>query len=273
MGVPQRRHKRRRQRRRERPHWIERAFTYEQEQLSLARAVQQRLLAPPLLEIPGTEMVARFLPSASISGDFFDCFTLPSRQLGLYLGDVEGKGLEAAMYALLVSGMMRGLHKSDQEPVEVLRLLNERLLERGVPGKFCCFGYALFDLRGERVRFANCGLPSPWLIRDGRLTTLRSRGFPLGMFDELESDQVELDWRPGDSLVFHSDGLPDSLQLLHRHNAEGEQQLVSLLRASPKTSAATLSDYLLARLRRRARGRGRQLPDDVTLVVVRFPRQ
>ena len=92
----------------------------EDEQLRLAREVQEALLPPPLSALPGVEVAARFQPSQSVGGDFYDYFQLHARHLAFYLGDVQGKGLEGAMYALLVSGLMRGLNKTGNEPAALV---------------------------------------------------------------------------------------------------------------------------------------------------------
>ncbi len=85
-------------------------------QLQIARIVQEGLLPPPLTSLPDLEVAARFLPSRGVGGDFYDYFPIGASSLGAYLGDVQGKGLEAAMYALLVSGLMRGLNKTGNNP-------------------------------------------------------------------------------------------------------------------------------------------------------------
>ena len=80
-----------------------------------------------------------------MGGDFADFFQLPDGQIGIYVGDVVGKGLPAAMYAALVMGMLRGIHKTGEDTATALALLNERLLVRPVAGRYAATLYAVFD--------------------------------------------------------------------------------------------------------------------------------
>ena len=248
--------------------------------LRLAQMVQESLLPPPRAELPGLELAARFLPAANVGGDFFDYFPLDSRHLALYLGDVQGKGLEAALYGLVASGILRGVHKAGAPPSNVLTLINRRLCYRSLPGKFSCLGYAIVDLAECCLIYASAGIPFPLLLRDGGVTSIKLTGTPLGLFDTCQFDQTVVRLRPGDRLLFYSDGLPDSLQFLYPHLGEGNDQLKKLVADHPDLSAAALADKLLARLQppgtspRAAKGHNgdrhppSQLADDATFMVI-----
>lgn len=244
---------------------VSRLARREAEQLRLARNVQEALLPPALTALPGVEVAARFQPSHSVGGDFYDYFQLHPRHLAFYLGDVEGKGLEGAMYALLVSGLMRGLNKKGSEPAEVIEFLNRRLGLRPLPGKFCALAYAVFDLEQRQLRLANAGLPFPWLLRRGELVRVEVPGIPVGMFNPCQYDQgvVRLEW--GDRLLFSTDGLADSLEALYPRAGDGEKQVAGLLAESATRSAAELADRLAARLQLKHRQR---LEDDAAFLVV-----
>ena len=241
----------------------------EDEQLRLARAVQEALLPPPLTALPGVEVAARFQPSQSVGGDFYDYFPLHARYLAFYLGDVQGKGLEGAMYALLVSGLMRGLNKTGNEPAALVEFLNRRLALRALPGKFCALAYAVFDLEQRQLRLANAGLPFPWLLRHGQLTRVEIPGIPVGMFNPCQYDQGVVRLESGDRLLFYTDGLPDSLEALYPRAGDGEKQLARLLGESGTRSAAALADRLVGRLQlERPLRRRKRLEDDAAFLVV-----
>jgi len=110
-----------------------------------AREIQRSLVPAGNLKMPGAEMAFRFSPFAEVGGDFLDFFSLPNGLIGLYIGDVVGKGLAAAMYAALVMGTLRGINKTGEDTPEVLALLNKRLLVRPIRGRYCATIYALFD--------------------------------------------------------------------------------------------------------------------------------
>ncbi|MFQ5778808.1 MAG: PP2C family protein-serine/threonine phosphatase [Terriglobia bacterium] len=254
----------------------------EEEQLQQARKIQETLLPPPLTALPGVNVAARFLPSSAVGGDFYDYFTLDDRFLVIYLGDVQGKGLEAAMYGLLVSGLMRGLHKTGTNPADVITFLNHRLCYRALPGKFCCLNYAAFDLVQRRLLLANAGMPFPFLLRQGKLSRLELGGVPVGIFNPCAYEQLAVDLQPGDRLLLHTDGVPDSLEGLRPARGDGEEQLKAFLQARAHASASGLADGLAHFLQpaakpapgrsstalRRKRRRSGELQDDATFLVV-----
>ena len=84
--------------------------------------------------------------------------------MGLYIGDVVGKGLIAALYAALVMGTIRGINKTGEDTAAVLGLLNKRLRVRPVPGRYSSMLYALFDPRSGELTFSNAGVPMPLLV-------------------------------------------------------------------------------------------------------------
>src|SRR5438552_11879689 len=107
-----------------------------EEELEEARAIQSVMLPEQALRAGGVRISHEFQPIAAVGGDFLDYFRLSDGTVGLYLGDVSGKGLPAAMYAALAVGTLRGVHKTGQQPDSVLALLNKRLTIRGVPRRY-----------------------------------------------------------------------------------------------------------------------------------------
>jgi len=246
-----------------------RKVSAQDDQLELARAVQRSLLPPPLAPGAQFELAARFAPAEAVAGDFYDYFQLSPEQVGFYLGDVQGKGLEGAMYAALVSGIMRGLQKTGNQPAQVLDFLNRRLRLRPIPNKFCALAYAIVELAGRRLTLSNAGLPYPLLCRGGRCTRIELAGFPLGLFDAASYEQVEVALAPGDLLVFYTDGLPDSLE--GRGVEDGETVVRAILEAAVNVAAEQLADRLVAQLPAGAGGKhARPLLDDATFLVLKL---
>lgn len=239
--------------------------------MRLARAVQEKLLPPPLARLPELELASGFLPAPSVGGDFYDCFHLQARSLGLYLGDVPGRGLESVLYALVVNEILRGLPKAGNEPADLLSLLNQRLLRRrALPGKFCCLAFALVDLERRHLVVANAGLPFPLLHRGDAVTAVEISGLPVGLFEPGEYDQAALSLQPGDRLLFCSDGLLEALETLYAHNGNGKDQLQALLLDSADQSVSVLADRLMALLRPgEGRRKPRPLADDATFLLLR----
>src|SRR5208282_1401432 len=113
-------------------------------ELEEARIIQSAMLPSQPLHKYDIIVSHEFQPVTEVGGDFLDYFTLSDGTLGLYVGDVSGKGLPAALYAALAVGTLRGVHKTGQRPAAVLSLLNERLHLRGIPARHTVIQYAVF---------------------------------------------------------------------------------------------------------------------------------
>lgn len=99
-----------------------------------------------------------FQPIAAVGGDFLDYFELTDGTVGLYRGDVSGKGLPDAFYAALTVGTLRGVHKTGTSPSDVRATLNRRLMIRGMPRRHVAFQYAVFDPGSRDLRIASAGV-------------------------------------------------------------------------------------------------------------------
>src|ERR1700736_2428079 len=118
-----------------------------EEELEEARSIQSGLLPTDPLRCGTVKISHEFQPVAEVGGDFLDYFELTDGSIGLYLGDVSGKGLAAAMYAALAVGTLRGVHKTGQSPSAVLSTLNRRLLVGGLSRRYSAAQYAIFGPR------------------------------------------------------------------------------------------------------------------------------
>jgi hypothetical protein len=107
-----------------------------EEHIREARLIQSSLIPTASLRDYSVEIAFRFIPFFDVGGDFLDFFHLPDGLIGLYIGDVVGKGLPATMYGALVMGILRGIHKSSIDTGTVLSILNQRLLQRPLPNAF-----------------------------------------------------------------------------------------------------------------------------------------
>ena len=152
-------------------------------------------------------MAYRFSPLAEVGGDFADFFHLPDGQIGIYVGDVVGKGLSAAMYAALVMGTLRGINKTGMDTASVLELLNKRLRVRPVSGRYCATLYALYDCITRQLTFSNAGLPLPLLVSKNGYSRLGDGGLPSAILPGSSYDKHVMRLNPGDAVLFATDGL------------------------------------------------------------------
>lgn len=192
--------------------------------LALARELQFRLLpaAPPTLD--NLEIAAKFSPARAIGGDLYDFLTYSLSRAAIVIGDVSGKGAPAAIYAALVSGILRSHAPIEPAPAEMLSAINFSLGERRIEAQFVSIIYAVWDDTRKTLQVANSGLPRPVYLHDGKMEIIEATGLPLGLFDEVEYDEFTFRAKTGDLFVFFSDGILDARnragQLFGRTGAE-----------------------------------------------------
>ncbi len=217
--------------------------------LEMARKVQLRLLPsrPPKLE--RAELASQFLAARSIGGDLYDFLDYGPGRTALAVGDVSGKAAPAALYAALVSGILRSLAPQHLSPAALLTALNDQLQERKLDAQYVTMLIAVWDDSNQTLQIANAGSVQPLFVsmRGSGLEvkTIQAEGFPLGLFPNAEYEEFTLSTRAGDLIVFFSDGIVDAV------NATGEMfgdaRLSAVLQQqSHATAAATVEAILKA---------------------------
>jgi phosphoserine phosphatase RsbU/P len=233
-----------------------------------ARQIQRSLLPSGTLVTNSAQVAYRFEPYAGVGGDFADFFELPNGHVGIYIGDVVGKGLSAAMYATLVMGTLRGTHKTGTDTAAVLAMLNKRLLVRPVVGRYAATVYAVFDPARRELTFSNAGLPFPLLASGNQCKQLGHGGLPSGLFGGscYESHRVQL--APGDAVLFATDGLTELRDC--RDNDFSWDRLSEIWKFSFGKSAEEALDLLFAEAGAFCGG-VRAQKDDITAIVLKVP--
>jgi len=178
--------------------------------LALARELQMRLLPQSLPHLAHLEVAAKFTPARAIGGDLYDFIPYSLSRLGIVIGDVSGKGAPAAIYAALVSGILRSHAPIEPGPAEMLSAVNLSLAERRIEAQFVSLIYAVWDDEHRTLLVANSGLPRPVLVREGKSSVIETTGLPLGLFDDANYDEFRFQMKPGDMFVFFSDGILDA---------------------------------------------------------------
>jgi sigma-B regulation protein RsbU (phosphoserine phosphatase) len=212
--------------------------------IAMAREVQLRLLPPTAPKMANAEMAVRFLPARTIGGDLYDFVDYGPGRTAIVLGDVSGKAAPAALFAALVSGIMRSAAQQRPEPTELLAKLNDALQERKLESQYVTMLFAVWNDESRTLQVANSGAVQPVFCRACESTTVRAEGFPLGMFPDVTYDELNVVAEPGDVLVFVSDGILDA------ENAQsemyGQERLSTLLCGHQGQSAMDIADAILA---------------------------
>ena len=183
----------------------------------IARTLEESLLPSRLPEIPAIDMAARFLPADEpnrVGGDFYDVFDVGAGRWAVVVGDVCGKGPEAAAVTGLARHTIRAAALHEERPSAILRLLNDALLRQPASRQLCSAAYALLDLDGTaegRVTLAAGGHPLPMLLRaDGTVEPVGRPGTLLGVRDDPSIVDESAPLAVGDALLFYTDGLLDA---------------------------------------------------------------
>jgi sigma-B regulation protein RsbU (phosphoserine phosphatase) len=182
-----------------------------EQDLQAAFKLQSVLIPRTISDLIGVEVGIKTRPAREISGDFYDFFEHTDDYTLIAFGDVSGKGAAAALYGSLISGLLRILAPRRRTPAELMRLMNEALLERKVDAQYATLSLVLWDANKRVFTVASAGSLAPMLYRHGAIVDIRTEGVPIGLLDAQKYDQVLVKAELDDLLILYSDGVEDQL--------------------------------------------------------------
>jgi len=236
------------------------------EQLGIAREIQQALLPEPNKRLPFVLVCSKNIPCYEVGGDYFDYFDLEDGRLGFALGDVAGKGMSAALLTSVLQGIFSAQTLFNLPPSEILSNVNRNLVRRGTGNRFVTFFFGVLD-QGGKCTYTNAGHNPPvHLARDGSFRELTEGGMVLGLFPTAEYECGTVYFKAGDHLVLFTDGVVEARN--KKGEEFGEERLRSLLQ---KNARATVSE-ILTRLGGAVEefSAGTPQHDDITMMVLGF---
>lgn len=238
-----------------------RAAELEQE-LQLARDIQQGLLLEAAPRLPGWEITAVSLPARDLGGDLYDFLKLGDGSQGIMIGDVSGKGLSAALRMAVARTVFRHEARRGGEPATTLAAVNRGVLSE-IPQGMVTMLYIQLDTARGQLRVANAGHTFPMIV-NGKVSELELSGLPLGVDADSDYTEATADLGHGDTVLLYTDGV------LEAENDRGEifsfERLQALVEANACLKPRAMVALLLHELR--AWSGGKQT-DDVTIVVLR----
>jgi serine phosphatase RsbU (regulator of sigma subunit)/predicted ester cyclase len=238
-----------------------------EQELRVARRIQQASLPKEVPELEGWEIAPRYQPAREVGGDFYDFHPLSEGRLGLVVGDATGKGVPAALVMSTTLGMLQLAAQAlgSSSPGEVLERVNEALTVRIPSNMFVTCFYAILDPKSASLSYANAGHDLPYLHRGrGEAEELRARGMPLGLMPGMSYEEKEIELDVGEGVLFYSDGLVEA------HDPKGEMFGFPRLRAliAEHGGEHSLGDLLLEELHSFV-GDGWEQEDDITLLTLK----
>lgn len=233
--------------------------------MQMARDVQLRLMPKHSPLHRHATFASRFEPARIIGGDLYDYLSYDETHTAIAVGDVSGKGAPAALFAALVSGIMRSMAAQHPAPATMLQVLNRALHERRLDTQYVAMLFTVWNDANQTLQIANAGAIQPVFCHDGEVELIPVAGFPLGMFAEASYEEISLATRSGDTLVFFSDGLSDA------ENEAGEmygtERLLGSIGRHASLSAQAMAEAIFAEITEFQGSHDRF--DDETLIVLR----
>ncbi|MDB9315860.1 SpoIIE family protein phosphatase [Spirulina sp. CS-785/01] len=231
------------------------------------------ILPEPIAQ-PSVQINSRFIPSSQLGGDSFDYYWLDEDHLVLYLLDVSGHGLRAALPSLSVINLLRSrelLQVNYRQPGDVLRGLNDIFQMTQRNDKYFTMWYGVYNRRSRQLVYSSAGHPPALLLtphspQDWQVNALKTPGLPAGMFPEIEYEEDSCYISPHSSLFLFSDGVYEVHQ--EDGNVLGLEQFIALLKAYQLQPQRNL-DQIIAEIQ--AANAHPALDDDASILEIKFP--
>ncbi len=238
-----------------------------EQELKVARDIQHTSLPKEVPELEGWQISPFYQPAREVGKDFYDFHLLSKGRLGLVVGHATGKGVPAALVISTTCGMLQLAARAldSHSPGEVLEQVNEKLLARIPSNMFVTCFYAILELEGGHLSYANAGHGLPYLWHGGECEELRARGMPLGLMPGMSYEEKEIVFQEDAIALLYTDGLVEA------HNAQREMFSFPRLQALVAEHAAeerSLGEALLKELYSFV-GEGWEQEDDITLLTIR----
>jgi len=241
-----------------------------EQDLNWAHSVQKSLLPDKPPQIPGIEIAARSIPARGVCGDFYDFIELSPYEVAFSLADIAGKGMPAAMIAIMLQSATR-LCVGNYYPIPaVLSILNRFTFSHTESMRYATMFYGQVNAQEGIFTYSNAGHPPAIVCSNGKVRLLDTGGPFVGMFEYCPYEQETIELQPKDVLVIYSDGVTDAGITLESEDPEdafGQERLEALVVANAALPANALLDAISDEVTRYASG-NKQF-DDITMIVMK----
>ncbi len=242
------------------------------QELQIAREVQQSFLPEKTPSAAGLDIAAVCTPAYETGGDYYDFIRLDENRIAVTIGDVSGKGIQAAFYMTFIKGLLHSLSREMISPAEVLKKANRFFYDNAGKGTFISLIYGVIDIENKTFTFARAG-HNPILhvnAADNKVEQLRPNGLGIGLTKEKIFDnkinEIKLSLTENDLLILYTDGITEALNEVHEFY--GTDRFIEVIKKHKYESASTLISIINKEVNGYM-GTVKQ-HDDMTAVVIRF---
>lgn len=238
-----------------------------EEELLIAKSIQQGLLPDPVPESDQLDIAARNISSHQVGGDYFDILKTPSGQLLFAIGDVTGKGIPAALLMANLQAMLHVLLPIDISLSDASAQINNIIYQNTPSDKFITFFWGIFDPDSFDFRFVNAGHNPPLLFRENQEEPkeLEEGGLILGAMSMTPYTEQNITLRTGDLLVFYTDGVTEALNEDETEEF-GKERLLDCIKNNRNSTAEEVQRNIIEEVLKFSKGKQY---DDITLIVIK----
>lgn len=236
-------------------------------ELEIASGIQKNILPTTAPEINGIELAAINIPAREVGGDFYDYVPVEKDRWGLTIADVSGKGMPAAIFMGLSRTIVRASTTGTLSVKNAIKHANELICRDSRSGMFVTLFYAILDSTTMKLTYVNAGHNPPLLFRPGYDHTipLEAKGIPLGVTEDIDIEEKQIDLLREDILVLYTDGITEAVN--ENEEEFGSERLKKIIRENISFSAQEMIDALKEEITTFA-GKQPQF-DDITLMVMK----
>jgi sigma-B regulation protein RsbU (phosphoserine phosphatase) len=237
-----------------------------EEELNLARSIQQGMLPKALPQPEGYEIAGNNISSREVGGDYYDIIPIDAQRFGIAIGDVAGKGAGAALLMANLQASLQALVPGGMGIDEMMSRINNQVYRNTAPDKFITFFYGELDVSNHTLTYCNAGHNFPLHIRkSGEFKELSEGGLILGMMPEVVYRTAKIPIAPSDRIVLFTDGVTEAMN--KEEEEYGETRLKDFILGHPESTVTQLMDGVVEAVKDFT-GKESQA-DDMTMVVIK----